>query len=78
MSNTNSNISDIQNLIDAGCSPEFISEFNETEENQEYRIQLLYEHRDFLLIEMHKVQRKIDCLDFFIVKNKRKERYKWK
>lgn len=65
--------SDISNLVDAGCSNQFIKKYNEVKGNQELRIKMLYEHRGILLKEIHKDQRKLDCLDFLINKEKRKE-----
>lgn len=62
--------SDMCNLIAAGCSNQFIRKYNEIKANQKLRFQMLYEHRDFLLKKIHKEQRKLDCLDFFIRKEK--------
>lgn len=67
------NSSDIYNLIDAGCSNQFIKKYKNIRSNQKLRFQMLYEHREFLLKEIHRDQRKLDCLDFLINKEKRKE-----
>lgn len=63
--------SDVYNLIDAGCSDQFIKKYNEMIANQKLRFQMLYEHRAFLLKQIHKDQRKLDCLDFLINKEKK-------
>lgn len=65
--------SDVYNLIDAGCNDQFINKYNQMKGNQKLRFQMLYEHREFLLKEIHKDQRKLDCLDYFINQEKRKE-----
>lgn len=63
--------SDDFNLIDAGCSDQFIKKYKEIRANQKLRFQMLYEHREFLLKQIHKDQRKLDCLDFLINKEKK-------
>lgn len=63
--------SDDFNLIDAGCSDQFIKKYKEIKANQKLRFQMLYEHREFLLKQIHKDQRKLDCLDFLIHKEKK-------
>lgn len=57
-----------QNLIDAGCGQEFITEFMEdlkqgktTEE-----LKLLAAHRRTLLDKLHREQKRIDCLDYLV------------
>lgn len=62
--------SDKKNLVDAGCSDLFIKKYNKIGTNQALRIQMLYEHRDALLKDLHKDQGKLDCLDFLIHKER--------
>ena len=61
-------ISIIQNLKDAGCTDELIEEFRTLEEHaeEERQLQLLSGHRKHLLEELHKEEKRIDCLDYLI------------
>lgn len=65
----------IQNLKDAGCSREIISSFMEDirEDRTEEGMKLLTVHRRRLLDELHKEQKKIDCLDYLIYKMKKQK-----
>ena len=58
----------IQNLIDAGCGQEFISEFMEDlrKDNISKDLKLLQAHRRSLLDNLHKEQKRIDCLDYLV------------
>lgn len=57
-----------RNLRDAGCSKctadSFIEHFNRDEVGQ--ALNILKKHREELLCECHKCQKKIDCLDYLI------------
>lgn len=57
-----------QNLIDAGCGQELIAEFMENLEHgktaEEFK--LLAAHRRALLDNLHKDQKRIDCLDYLV------------
>ncbi|MDE7156702.1 MAG: hypothetical protein K2O02_01870 [Lachnospiraceae bacterium] len=65
----------IQNLKDAGCSREIISSFMEDirDDRTEEGMKLLTVHRRRLLDELHKEQKKIDCLDYLIYKMKKQK-----
>lgn len=54
-----------QNLVDAGCSPEFIERFDHTQSEAE-RMRQLQRRRKELLGGIHSEQRKLDCLDYLI------------
>lgn len=58
----------VQNLIDAGCGQEFISEFMEDlrKDNISKDLKLLQAHRRSLLDNLHKEQKRIDCLDYLV------------
>ncbi len=58
----------VQNLIDAGCGQEFIAEFMEDlrTENTSKSLKLLAAHRRLLLDNLHKEQKRIDCLDYLV------------
>ncbi len=58
----------VQNLIDAGCGQEFIAEFMEDlrTENTSKSLKLLAAHRRMLLDNLHKEQKRIDCLDYLV------------
>lgn len=68
-----SGIDIIQNLKDAGCDTDIISEFVEDMKNGSMRsgFRLLESHRRFLLDEMHKEQKQIDCLDYLVYQLKK-------
>ncbi len=58
----------VQNLIDAGCGQEFIAEFMETlrKNNISKDLKLLQAHRRLLVDNLHKEQKRIDCLDYLV------------
>ncbi len=58
----------VQNLIDAGCEKDFIAEFMEAlrKENISKDLKLLQTHRRSLLDNLHKEQKRIDCLDYLV------------
>lgn len=58
----------VQNLIDAGCGQEFITEFMEDlrKDNISKDLKLLQAHRRSLLDNLHKEQKRIDCLDYLV------------
>lgn len=60
----------IQNLIDAGCEEDFIAEFMKDfrAENISKNLKLLATHRRLLLDNLHKEQKRIDCLDYLVYK----------
>ncbi len=60
----------VQNLIDAGCGQEFIEEFMDDfrTENISKNLKLLAAHRRLLLDNLHKEQKRIDCLDYLVYK----------
>ena len=60
----------VQNLIDAGCGQELIAEFMEDfrKENISKDLKLLAAHRRSLLDNLHKEQKRIDCLDYLVYK----------
>lgn len=57
-----------QNLRDAGCQEQFIEESIVLYENNEKKKlnDQLFVYRKLLLHDLHKVQNKIDCLDYLI------------
>lgn len=63
----------IQNLIDAGCKQDVIDKFNEFDGNGDIRgkIRLLAAHRQELLDGLNTCKKRIDCLDYLIVKLKK-------
>lgn len=58
----------IQNLKDAGCGEDTISEFVEDirQGEMESGKHLLEIHRRSLLDDLHKAQKHIDCLDYLV------------
>lgn len=54
-----------QNLIDAGCSHEFIEQFGRAQSKGE-QLRQLQTRRKELLGGIHSEQRKLDCLDYLI------------
>ncbi|MCC8160235.1 MAG: hypothetical protein LIO53_02780 [Oscillospiraceae bacterium] len=56
-----------QNLIDAGCDRDTISDFLKFGKNEiNQKMILLYNHRKKLLEDFHSLQKEIDCLDYLI------------
>lgn len=58
----------IRNLNDAGCDAQTKATFLELHSGgrTEEEVHLLQRHRKFLLAEIHKNQKKIDCLDVLL------------
>lgn len=67
----------VQNLKDTGCDQDTITAFMDDlrEENITDGLKLLSTHRRSLLDELHKAQKRIDCLDYlvYVLKNKNKK-----
>lgn len=68
MSNGSNEEAIIQNLKDAGCDSETIHAFVEDirSDRTEEGMRLLAAHRRSVLDELHKEQKKIDCLDYLV------------
>ncbi len=68
--NANDENAIVQNLVDAGCGQEFIAEFMEDfrKKNISKDLKLLAAHRRLLLDNLHKEQKRIDCLDYLVYK----------
>ena len=68
----------LQNLKDAGCTDEMVEKFMDLQanEDEEQQIRLLSSHRKHLLEELHREEKRIDCLDYLIyqMQNKNKKR----
>ncbi len=60
----------IRNLRDSGCGKEIIEAFVEDLREEKYSegLKLLEAHRRVLLDELHKEQKRIDCLDYLVYK----------
>ncbi len=60
----------IQNLRDSGCGEDVIKAFVEDlrEKKISEGLKLLEAHRRVLLDELHKEQKRIDCLDYLVYK----------
>ena len=67
----------VQNLKDTGCDQDTITAFMDDlrEEKLTDGLKLLSTHRRSLLDELHKAQKRIDCLDYlvYVLKNKNKK-----
>ncbi len=65
----------IQNLEDAGCSNDMIEEYISDLENGKTVLGeiLLTQHRRNLLENLHKEQKKIDCLDYLLYMMKKQK-----
>lgn len=63
----------IRNLRDSGCGEDTIKAFVEDfrGENFSEGLKLLETHRRVLLDELHKEQKRIDCLDYLVFKIKK-------
>lgn len=63
----------IQNLEDAGCSPQFVGDFLSCYDKKESgkAIKLLEEWRDELLHQVHVGEKRISCLDYLLYQIKR-------
>ncbi|MDO5520850.1 MAG: hypothetical protein Q4G58_10205 [bacterium] len=62
----------IQNLKDAGCSTQLITDFIEEtrKEHTAEQLHILSRHRALLLQQIHSYNAKLDCLDYLIYKIK--------
>lgn len=60
----------VQNLKDAGCGQELIAEFLEDFRRDDISgdLKLLAAHRRLLLDNIHREQKRIDCLDYLVYK----------
>ncbi len=58
----------LQNLKDAGCTEDFVEKFMSLQENKDTtgQLKLLFSHRKYLLEQLHREERHIDCLDYLI------------
>lgn len=68
---SNDNLTDI--LKDAGCDEKLEQELvalQETGKTDEF-LRLLAKHKTSLLTDLHRVQKRIDCLDFLVYKTKK-------
>lgn len=63
----------IQNLMDSGCGTETIEAFVENIRREKYSegLKLLAVHRRALLDELHREQKRIDCLDYLVYRMKK-------
>ncbi len=64
----------IQNLKDAGCEESIINTFMNSHDNKA-RLHLLEQHRKQLLDNVHKYQKRIDCLDFLVYQMEKYNQY---
>ena len=67
---TNSHEAVLQNLKDAGCSPDIITRFMTCQNAGKTKdsLRVLAVQRAALLDELHASQAKLDCLDYLIYK----------
>ena len=65
----------VQNLKDAGCTDEMIEKFMslQNSKSEEQQLRLLAAHRKYLLERLHRVERRIDCLDYLIYQMENKK-----
>ncbi len=65
----------VQNLKDAGCSDEAIARLLECKDNGNTKelLCLLSKHRAALLDDVHRCQKRIDCLDYLVYQLKKKQ-----
>lgn len=66
----------VQNLRDAGCSPDTIRCFMGYFERGDWKDQLslLEVHRESILNRVHEEERQIDCLDYLVYQIKNREK----
>lgn len=66
----------IQNLKDAGCSQEIIVRFMKymSQDNVNGQLQLMDEHRKYLLDRVHEEEKQIGCLDYLVYQINRSRR----
>ncbi len=67
----------IQNLKDAGCSPDTITCFMEClgQDDLSSPLKLMEEHRKCLLNKVHEEEKHIDCLDYLVYQIRRNRNY---
>ena len=65
----------LQNLKDAGCTDEMVEKFIALQDidDEEQQIQLLSGHRKHLLENLHREEKKIDCLDYLLYQMQNKK-----
>ena len=65
----------IRNLRDSGCGEDTIKAFVEDFRGEKFSegLKLLEAHRRILLDELHKEQKRIDCLDYLVYKIKKEK-----
>ena len=65
----------VRNLKDAGCSQQTIEQCMECLKRGTLseQMELLSRHRDSLLDQMHREQRRIDCLDYLVYQIQREQ-----
>lgn len=66
----------IHNLEDAGCLPDIIESFIESQKNEKCaeQLKILSKQRRLLLEEVHDTQHQLECLDYLIYKFRKKEK----
>lgn len=66
----------VQNLRDAGCSPDTIQCFMGYFDQGDWKDQLslLEEHRESILNRVHEEERQIGCLDYLVYQIKNREK----
>lgn len=62
-----------QNLIDAGCTEDFIEEFDKCSCNKRRCEKMLAQHRRKLLDEIHSKERCISCLDYLVYRMQKED-----
>ncbi len=55
-----------ENLKDAGCDSEMITEFFDKSGKKDEQLRILKRHRQQLLDRVHKEEKRIDCLDYLV------------
>ena len=55
-----------ENLKDAGCDSEMITEFFDKSGKKDEQMRILKRHRQQLLDRVHKEEKRIDCLDYLV------------
>ncbi len=68
----------VQNLKDAGCNQETIEKYCQCCDrgDQRGKERLLEQHRRELLDDMHRAQKRIDCLDYLWYQERKKQEKK--
>ena len=55
-----------ENLKDAGCDSEMITEFFDKSRKKDEQLRILKRHRQQLLDRVHKEEKRINCLDYLV------------